>query len=314
MVNTPVEKMYVTRTSEVSLCDPQNSSPVTIIYGYDDNGMLLTATAVYPDGSPYKGDISKLISCNISAIASLPKGQEVMAKSIPVTLASDQSPVPVSVSSLVAGKVDQGAAGTDAWLFTGTVAITNFPASQVVSVSNFPATQPVSGSVTVSNFPATQPISGTVAVSNFPATQAISAASLPLPSGAATETTLAALNAKVTACNTGAVTISAALPTGTNTVGNVGLNALAAIRNGQKNVTTPGTQVALATTTAIKSVTIKAKSTNTGFIYVGATGVNSGNGFILVKGESVSLDVADLATVFLDSSVGGEGVSYIGLV
>lgn len=68
-----------------------------------------------------------------------------------------------------------------------------------VSVSNFPATQPVSGSVSVSNFPATQPVSGSVSVSNFPATQAISAASLPLPTGAATETTLSALNTKVPA-------------------------------------------------------------------------------------------------------------------
>ena len=52
-------------------------------------------------------------------------------------------------------------------------------------------------------------------------TSAISAASLPLPAGAATETTLAALNAKVTAVNTGAVTISAALPTGANAIGSV---------------------------------------------------------------------------------------------
>lgn len=58
----------------------------------------------------------------------------------------------------------------------------------------------VSGSsVSVSNFPATQPISGSVSVSNFPATQPISAASLPLPTGAATETTLAAMSAKLPA-------------------------------------------------------------------------------------------------------------------
>lgn len=41
--------------------------------------------------------------------------------------------------------------------------------------------------VQVLNFPATQPVSGSVSVSNFPATQPISAASLPLPTGAATE-------------------------------------------------------------------------------------------------------------------------------
>jgi hypothetical protein len=43
-----------------------------------------------------------------------------------------------------------------------------------------------------------------------------------LPTGAATETTLSALNGKVTACNTGAVTISAALPAGSNSIGNIG--------------------------------------------------------------------------------------------
>lgn len=37
----------------------------------------------------------------------------------------------------------------------------------------------------------------------------------------ATQTTLSALNAKITACNTGAVTISAALPAGTNVIGHV---------------------------------------------------------------------------------------------
>jgi hypothetical protein len=51
-----------------------------------------------------------------------------------------------------------------------------------VSVTNFPATQPVSGSVSVSNFPATQAVTGTF----WQATQPISAASLPLPSGAST--------------------------------------------------------------------------------------------------------------------------------
>lgn len=66
---------------------------------------------------------------------------------------------------------------------TGT---TTQPVSGTVAVSNLPATQSVSGSVSVTNFPATQPVSGFVSVSNFPATQPVSAASLPLPSGAAT--------------------------------------------------------------------------------------------------------------------------------
>lgn len=53
----------------------------------------------------------------------------------------------------------------------------------------------------------------------------ISAASLPLPADAATETTLSGLNSKVTACNTGAVVISSALPAGTNAIGKLAANS-----------------------------------------------------------------------------------------
>ena len=72
------------------------------------------------------------------------------------------------------------------------------PVSGSITVSNFPATQPVSGSVSVSNFPASQAVTGTffqatqpvsltsTTITNFPATQAISAAALPLPTGAST--------------------------------------------------------------------------------------------------------------------------------
>lgn len=64
--------------------------------------------------------------------------------------------------------------------------VTPLGAGGSVSVANFPATQPISGTVAVSNFPAS------TSVSNFPATQAVSAAALPLPAGAATEATVAA--------------------------------------------------------------------------------------------------------------------------
>ena len=48
-------------------------------------------------------------------------------------------------------------------------------------------------------------VDGTVAVSGVTGTVAVSAVSLPLPGGASTETTLSALNTKVTACDTGAI-------------------------------------------------------------------------------------------------------------
>jgi hypothetical protein len=69
--------------------------------------------------------------------------------------------------------------------------------------------------------------------------------------------------------------------------------------------------VALASSQAVKSVTIKAKFGNSGNIYVGGNPVTSSTGLILQPGEAVSLDIANLATVFIDSDNNGEGVSYI---
>jgi hypothetical protein len=69
-----------------------------------------------------------------------------------------------------------------------------------VSGAFFQATQPVSGAF----FQATQPVSGAF----FQATQPVSAAALPLPAGAATETTLAAFNAKFAALGQAAMTAS----------------------------------------------------------------------------------------------------------
>ena len=85
-----------------------------------------------------------------------------------------------------------------------------------------------------------------------------------------------------------------------------------AIYNGIKVVTTATTRVALASTQALKSgVQIKAYTANTGVIYVGNSTVAAANGYRLNAGESVFLAVADLATVNLDASVNGEGVSFI---
>lgn len=84
------------------------------------------------------------------------------------------------------------------------------------------------------------------------------------------------------------------------------------IYNGKKTVTTAGTRVTLASSQAVKSVVIKALAANTGIIYVGDALVASTNGFALAAGETVGLDIANLATVNLDSSVNGESVTYCG--
>ncbi len=84
--------------------------------------------------------------------------------------------------------------------------------------------------------------------------------------------------------------------------------------NGKKTVTTAGTRVALAASTAVKSVTIKALAANTGLIYVGDSSVASTNGFQLSAYESVSLDIANLSTINIDSAINGDGVSFLAVV
>lgn len=93
----------------------------------------------------------------------------------------------------------------------------------------------------------------------------------------------------------------------------VSVSLPATIYNGKKTVTTAGTRVTLASSQAILSgVTIKALAANTGTIYVGDGSVTSTTGYALAPGDSVFMEIANLATVNLDSSVNGEGVTYIG--
>lgn len=82
---------------------------------------------------------------------------------------------------------------------------------------------------------------------------------------------------------------------------------------GQKTVTTGGTDEVLAATQAlVVGVTIKALSTNTNSVWVGAEGVAAATGFELAAGEQIFLPVSDLALVWLDVTTDGEGVSYVG--
>lgn len=70
-------------------------------------------------------------------------------------------------------------------------------------------------------------------------TGAVVVSSSALPTGAATEVTLASIDSKITAVNTGAVTISAALPAGTNTIGAVNQAGTWTVQPGNTANTTP---------------------------------------------------------------------------
>lgn len=171
------------------------------------------------------GSNVNLIEVGGTAIA---LGQALMASSLPVAIASDQDPIPVT-GSISATNPSVGPTGdpipVEATLIgaedeTGDL---QGVAAPVLDYNTGAGTQRQtvfgiglpSASGTVAGGTATNPIrtdpTGTT-------TQPVSAASLPLPTGAATEATLASLNGKVTTVNTGAVVVSSsALPTGAAT-------------------------------------------------------------------------------------------------
>ena len=87
-----------------------------------------------------------------------------------------------------------------------------------------------------------------------------------------------------------------------------------ALAHGVKTVTTAGTDVALASSTTIKKVVVQAQTDNTGLIAVGATGVDAtestGTGIILYAGDTFTIETDNLADVFIDATVSGEGVRF----
>jgi len=83
------------------------------------------------------------------------------------------------------------------------------------------------------------------------------------------------------------------------------------IGGSSKTVTTAGTQVALAASTSCSRVIITALVTNTGVIWVGGSDVAAGVGKPLVPLQDIEIRVDNLADIWIDSTVNGEGVSFL---
>lgn len=87
-----------------------------------------------------------------------------------------------------------------------------------------------------------------------------------------------------------------------------------AIGHGVKVVAAAGTDEALAASTRCKWVTVQAQTDNTGVVAVGASGVDAtvatGTGVALTAGASITIPIDDLAKLYIDATVSGEGVRY----
>ena len=84
--------------------------------------------------------------------------------------------------------------------------------------------------------------------------------------------------------------------------------------DGRKVVASAGTAEALGASTTIKEVIVTAELSNTGVISVGGSGVvaaeSTREGTPLEPGESAVIEIDDLAKVYIDSTVNGDGVTY----
>ena len=88
------------------------------------------------------------------------------------------------------------------------------------------------------------------------------------------------------------------------------------ITDDRKIVTTAGTRVALASSTACKEVIITAETDNTGIVVVGAAAtvvaaLATRRGVPLNAGDSIVLQIDNLADIGLDSTVSGDGVTFV---
>lgn len=103
------------------------------------------------------------------------------------------------------------------------------------------------------------------------------------------------------------------IATGTNAIGRVG-HDITGMGHGVTTVTTAGTDVVLAASTACKRVFIQAQTDNTNVIAVGVSGVDAtiatGTGILLFPGDVMDFDIDNLADIYIDSLVDGEGVRY----
>lgn len=84
-----------------------------------------------------------------------------------------------------------------------------------------------------------------------------------------------------------------------------------ALKHGLVSVSTPGQRVQLPNVPC-HEVTVIARRTNTGSIYVGGPDVSANSfGVELEAKESFTFTVNNLNVIYIDASVSGEGISYV---
>ena len=167
----------------------RNSSGTEIGTGADPLRVDPTGTTTQPVSGTFWQATQPVSIASAIAVTGPLTDTQLRNSAIAVSGTFFQATQPVSIASTIAvsGTVDQGTGGLSAWKVDGS-GVTQ-PVSGTVTANAGSGTFAVSGTF----FQATQPVSGTVTANAGTGTMAVSAAALPLPSGAATQTTLASI-------------------------------------------------------------------------------------------------------------------------
>lgn len=198
----------------------------------------LTASMAISSLPPLASGSNAIGSVSVSSLPALPPGSSTIGSvtlggTLPAfaatpTVALASLPSLASGSNLIgAVNLDIGGAAVAAGnpvpvagavtLAAGSATIGSIANAAFAIAGPLPAGSNAIGTVTVGNFPATQTVGGAVTANAGTGTFAVSAASLPLPSGAATDTSLTNGNQKTQ------VTALPPLPSGSNLIGAVNL-------------------------------------------------------------------------------------------
>jgi len=86
------------------------------------------------------------------------------------------------------------------------------------------------------------------------------------------------------------------------------------VTSGGLFVVTAASGGAILTSGPCISATIKAMSVNSGDIYISGNPMQSGQGFVLEKGEAINLDVDNFGRVSLLAMISGDRVTYVGVL
>ena len=105
--------------------------------------------------------------------------------------------------------------------------------------------------------------------------------------------------------------VNATLPAGAAIdIGDVEITGHSTIANGSNTDIDTSAEV-LGGSAACKEVVIQAATTNTGIVYVGASGVSTTTGIALNAGDAFSFNIDNIDNVYVIASAVNQAVSYV---